>query len=73
MIREKSSSGFLKLSKNVLQKYLSSLYGENVEISGFWRLGSEKQVSKDFKGFGYGVPYVIEFNVNGNTKYTVLE
>jgi hypothetical protein len=73
MAKEKSSDGFLKFSKDALQKYLSSLYDENVEISGFWRLDKEKQASKDLKSFGYGVPYVIEFNVSDKTKHVVLE
>jgi hypothetical protein len=62
----------VKLSKDAIQKYLSSLYGENVEILGVWRVGGEKL--DDLKGFGYGYPYVIEFRVSsGETKRVVLE
>jgi hypothetical protein len=61
-------------SENALSEYLSSLYRGDVKICGVWRLGSEKpEISKDLKGFGYGVPYVIEFRVNGEVKRVVLE
>jgi hypothetical protein len=70
----KRSNRQLRVSENVLREYLSSLYNADVEICGVWRLGSEKaEFSKDLKGFGYGVPYVIEFTVNGVTKQVVLE
>lgn len=74
MVTKKSSVGFPKPSEATLREYLSSLYKAGVEICGVWRLGSEKpEVSKDLKGFGYGVPYVIEFLVNGEVKRVVLE
>ncbi len=68
-----SSGSFVKISKNALYKYLSSLYGENVEICGVWRLGEQFEVSADLKGFGYGFPYVIEFKVDGEVKRVVFE
>jgi hypothetical protein len=74
MVTKKRSSGFLKLSEDTLREYLSSLYNADVKICGVWRLGGEKSgASKDLKGFGYGVPYVIEFLVNGKVKRVVLE
>lgn len=74
MVTKKSSVGFPEPSEATLREYLSSLYKANVEIHGVWRLGGEKpEVSKDLKGFGYGVPYVIEFLVNGEVKRVVLE
>jgi len=64
----------MKPSGETLREYLSSLYKTKVEICGVWRLGSEEaEVSKDLKGFGYGVPFVIEFRVNGEVKKVVLE
>jgi hypothetical protein len=69
-----SSEGFLKIPKTTLSKYLRSLYGENVEVRRVWKLGSEKpSVSGDLKGFGYGFPYVIEFEIDGEVKRVVLE
>jgi len=64
----------VKLSVSALRDYLSSLYNANVEIRGAWELDDEKsEVSEDLKGFGYGVPYVIEFSVDGENKRVVLE
>lgn len=74
MTEEAKSLMSLSFSEEVLRRYLSSLYGVDVEICGFWRLGCEKaESSKDLKGFGYGVPYVIEFRVKDETKRVVLE
>lgn len=70
----KRNSVFVSLSEVAIQQYFSSIYGGNVEVLGVWRLGSEKSsASKDLKGFGYGVPYVIELNVQGKTKRVILE
>ncbi len=64
----------MKLSVDALREYLSSLYDVDVEISGVWRLNDEKsEGSNDLKGFGYGVPYIIEFSVDGEAKRVVLE
>jgi len=62
------------VSENALREYLASLYNADVKICAVWRLGAEKtDILKDLKGFGYGVPYVIEFTVNGAVKRVVLE
>jgi hypothetical protein len=64
----------LLVSENALREYLASLYNADVKICAVWRLGAEKtKILKDLKGFGYGVPYVIEFTVNGAVKRVVLE
>ncbi|MEM2412345.1 MAG: phosphotransferase [Candidatus Bathyarchaeia archaeon] len=73
MVEGKSPMG-LTFSEEALRQYLSSLYGGGVEICCVWRLGCEKAGGvKDLKGFGYGVPYVIEFRVGGEVKRVVLE
>jgi hypothetical protein len=70
----KRDGNITNISEEALRKYLSSLYGADVEICGVWRLGGEVfEVSKDLKGFGYGVAYVIEFSVEGKVKRVVLE
>jgi len=64
----------LLVSENALREYLASLYNADVKICAVWRLGAEKtEILKDLKGFGYGVPSVIEFTVNGAVKRVVLE
>jgi hypothetical protein len=49
------------LPKKAIQQYLSSLYGEEVEVSRIWKLGETSGTLADLKGVGYGYPYVIEF------------
>ncbi|MCS7124226.1 MAG: aminoglycoside phosphotransferase family protein [Candidatus Bathyarchaeota archaeon] len=75
MVNEKVRSfGSLIFSEEALRRYLSSLYGGDVEICSVWRLGCEKAEGfKDLKGFGYGFPYVIEFRFRGEVKRVVLE
>jgi hypothetical protein len=74
MATRKSDSGLPKLSEGTLRRYLSTLYDADVEFCGIWRLGGEQsEASADLKGFGYGVPYVIEFRVNQEVKRVVLE
>ncbi|MEM2419961.1 MAG: phosphotransferase, partial [Candidatus Bathyarchaeia archaeon] len=74
MVSNSKSYAGLAFSMEALRQYLSSVYGGDVEILGFWRLGYEKtEALKDLKGFGYGVPYVIEFRLKGEAKRVVLE
>jgi len=64
----------LTFSEEALRRYLSALFRVDVEICGVWRLGCERAEGvKDLKGFGYGVPYVIEFRVKDEVKRVVLE
>jgi hypothetical protein len=54
-----------------LEEYLSSVYRAPVKIL---RVASLRRVeAAELKGFGYGVPYFIEFTVEGQTKRLVLE
>jgi len=64
----------LKLNSNKLREYLSSIYNTDVEILKVGELGGKKQSpEKELKGFGYGVPYLIELAVKGEKKKVVLE
>lgn len=56
-----------------LRTYLSSVYKEDVEIRYIGQLGKKKRPRKKLKEFGYGVPYIVEFSVKGETKKVVLE
>lgn len=68
------NTGRIELSEEALREYLSSLYGCVVEILGVWRLGEEKAESVGkLKGFGYGIPYAIEFRIRNEVKRVVLE
>jgi len=54
-----------------VEEYLSGVYKGAVKVLRVVPLGGEGL--KDLKGFGYGVPYFIEFNVDSETKHVVLE
>jgi hypothetical protein len=71
---KKEREAKFKLSKEILYRYLSTLYGKEVNVCGAWRLGDQKSEGyEDLKGFGYGFPYVVEFVLRGNVKRVVLE
>ena len=59
----------LKVEK--VEEYLSSVYKTTVKVLRLVPLLGGKEA--DLKGFGYGVPCVVEFSVNGQTKRLVLE
>ncbi len=68
------SKGLIGISETSVKKYLSSIYEKEIELCGIWRLGCEKKEAlKSLKAFGYGIPYIIEFRVNGEIKKVVLE
>jgi hypothetical protein len=73
-VKKQGSTGRIEFSEVALREYLSCLYGSDVEVCGVWRLGEKKAEDiKDLKGFGYGVPYVIEFRVKNKVRRVVLE
>ncbi len=62
----------LELKVERVQQYLSDVYKEPVKVFGVVPLrGAEG--AEELKGFGYGVPYLIEFSVKGETRRVVLE
>jgi hypothetical protein len=62
----------LELKVERLQEYLSSVYKESVKVLGIVPVGGTDGADES-KGFGYGVPYLIEFIVKGETRRVVLE
>jgi hypothetical protein len=62
----------LELKVDRVEEYLSSVYKATVKVFGISPLGGGEGVA-GLKGFGYGVPYLIEFNVGGEAKRAVLE
>lgn len=56
-----------------LKEYLSSIYKTEAEILFVGELGKKKRPEEKLKKFGYGIPYIIEFIVKGETKSVVLE
>jgi hypothetical protein len=65
----------MKLDAVLLENYLEYVYNEKVKVNHFHPLGkkSESKIEQDLKGFGYGVPYVIEFSIRDDVKEVVLE
>ena len=61
----------LKLEVEKLEEYLSSVYKASVKVLRAVPMGGNGIA--DLKGFGYGVPYFIDFSVGGETKHVVLE
>ncbi len=61
----------LQLKSERIQEYLSNVYKQAVEVTAVTPLVSGGL--DDLKGFGYGVPYLIEFNVGSESKRVVLE
>ncbi|MCX8176241.1 MAG: hypothetical protein N3E48_03285, partial [Candidatus Bathyarchaeota archaeon] len=57
-----------------LRRYFREVYGPNTEILRILEMtsGREKR-DEEIKGFGYGLPYLIEVSVNGGVKKVVLE
>ncbi|MEM1586211.1 MAG: phosphotransferase [Candidatus Bathyarchaeia archaeon] len=57
-----------------LRRYFCEVYGPNANVLKIVELTSGKEKrGVDLKGFGYGVPYLIEVSVNGEVKRVVLE
>jgi len=64
--------GEVILKKEAVEAYLSGLFGREVKVLGVGELGGEVKPFEDVKGFGYGKPFVIEFEVGGERKQAVL-
>ena len=64
----------LALKMESLKDYLSRLYEADVEIESVTALRAKpEKLEKELKGFGYGVPYLIEFSVKEEKKSVVFE
>ncbi len=64
----------LALNMEMLCKYFASVYKAKVKIQCVRGLGKVlKKPEEKLKGFGYGVPYVVEFTAGNESKSVVLE
>ncbi len=62
----------MQLRIKAVENYLKELYG-NARVTGIGELGGiPVEVEEGIKGFGYGKPYLIEFDVSGKKKSVVL-
>ena len=67
----------VSLSLETLRDYLSNLHGTRVKIINVGEMGKTRRATEkaamDLKGFGYGRPYLIEYQVKGQRRSAVLE
>jgi hypothetical protein len=59
------------LKREEVQRYLQSVLGAPATVLGMLILGSEAS-SKDVKGYGYGIPLRVEYQVNSQEHRTVV-
>jgi len=59
------------LSKESIQKYLSQLFKDSVEVVEVTEIGSKE--STDMKSFGYGKPLLVRFLIQGKPEIVVFE
>ncbi len=59
----------MKILKKEVEKYLQSIYGSSLTIK---KIGNFPLEEDEIKGFGYGEPLVIEFEVEGEERKVVL-
>jgi len=65
-----------ELRLDALREYLSSVYGDEVEVQYVSELGKRRArrvKPRRLKEFGYGVPYEVKFVVRGELKNVILE
>lgn len=62
----------LQLKVKRIEEYLTSVYGGAVKVARVEPMCTGEGLA-DLKGFGYGVPYFVEFEVGGEMKRVVLE
>lgn len=60
------------VTRENLEPYLTSLLGQTVRIHGLAPLG-EEPAGDAVKGYGYGAPLLIEYEVSGRRRRAVLE
>ena len=61
----------LKSNKKFIENYLKMIFGEKIRLKKISRM-NEDEVTEDFKGFGYGEPYLLEFEKKGKFFKIVL-
>jgi len=62
----------MRLQVKAVENYLTGLYGES-KVTGVGELGGMPvEVGEGLKGFGYGKPYLIDFEAGGKKRSVVL-
>ena len=55
----------MDLLRENLEAYLKSLYGNDLTLISLQKLGETIPTTEDVKGFGYGSPLLVEYQVSG--------
>lgn len=61
-----------EITRQAVEEYLSSLYAKPVRLLTMTEQGRQ-EAGDDLKGFGYGTPLFLEYEVSGEKKKAVLE
>ncbi len=72
LARGPTRTGACDLSRARLAHYLEGVHRSRVEVTGIARLG-EPLENADLKGYGYGTPLRVEYEVDGRRRTAVLE
>lgn len=62
----------MDLKREAVEAYLRSLAGVDARLIGMKTLGDTTPTTEDVKGFGYGSPVLLEYQVDGEAKSAVL-
>ncbi len=63
----------MTLKNQAIEKYLQTLYSVNAKVTVISELGGMPvEVEEGIKGFGYGKPYLIDFEAGGKKRSVVL-
>ena len=62
----------MDLLKENLETYLKGLYGEKLSIISVRKLGETIPTAEDVKGFGYGSPLMVDYQIGGKEASCVI-
>ena len=62
----------MDLLRGNLESYLKSVYGRDLKLLSIRKMGETIPTSEDVKGFGYGSPLLVDFEVKGKKGSAVL-
>ncbi len=62
----------MDLKKSNLEVYLKSLYGRDLSLLSTRKMGETIPTTEDVKGFGYGSPLLVEYEIKGKKGSAVL-
>ena len=62
----------MDLKKSNLEAYLQSLYGRDLSLLSTRKMGETIPTTEDVKGFGYGSPLLVEYDLKGKKGSAVL-